>query len=67
MSVSELWGHDRIYMALDEERTREDGDVKKVPVKFSDVHCWNTELNKSTEKMKSLQESIRVARRKRNS
>ena len=33
---SKLWGHDRIHMALDEERTRKDGDVKKVLVKFSD-------------------------------
>ena len=47
LNVSELWSRDRIYMALDEERTREDGDVKKVLGKFSDAHCWNTELNKS--------------------
>ena len=31
-----LWSHDRVHMALDEERTREDGDVEKVLVKFSD-------------------------------
>ena len=56
LNVSELSSRDRIYMVLDEERTREDGDVKKVLGKFSDAHCWNTELNKSTEKIKSLQE-----------
>ena len=33
---SELWSHDNIHMALGEERTREDGDVKKVCVKLSD-------------------------------
>ena len=33
---SKLWSLDPIHMALDEERTREDGDVKKVLVKFSD-------------------------------
>ena len=33
---SMLWSHDRIHMALDEWRTREDGDVKRVLVKFSD-------------------------------
>ena len=27
---SKLWSHDRIHMDLDEERTREDGDVKRV-------------------------------------
>ena len=32
---SKLWSHDRIHTALDQERTREDGDVKKVLVKFS--------------------------------
>ena len=31
-----IWSHDRIHVTLDEERTREDGDVKKVLVKFSD-------------------------------
>ena len=67
LNVSELWNRDRIYMALDEERTREDGEVKKLLGKFSDAHCWNTELNKSTEEIKSLQESIGVACRKRNS
>ena len=30
------WSHDRIHMAFDEERTREDGDVKKVLLEFSD-------------------------------
>ena len=54
MYVSELWSHDRIYMALDEERTREDGDVKRVLVKFSDAHYWNTESNQ--------QSCVRVAR-----
>ena len=33
---SKLWSHDRIHMALNEEWTRHDGDVKKVLVKFSD-------------------------------
>ena len=33
---SKLWSHDRIHMTLDEERTREDGDVKTVLVTFSD-------------------------------
>ena len=33
---SQLWSHDRRHIALDEERTREDGDVKEVLVKFSD-------------------------------
>ena len=37
---SKLWSHDRIHMALDEERTREDGDVKKVLVKFSHDPEW---------------------------
>ena len=41
-------------MALDEERTREDDDVKKVLVKLSDAHYWNTQSNQ--------QSCIRVAR-----
>ena len=40
--VSELWSHDRNYMTLDEERTREYGEMKKVLVKFFHAHCWNT-------------------------
>ena len=54
MYVFELWSHDRIYMTLDEKRTREDGDVKKVLVKFSDAHYRNTESNQ--------QSCVRVAR-----
>ena len=57
---SKLWNHDRIHtQALDEKRTNEDGDVKRVLVKFCDAHDWNTELDQ--------QSCIRVARRKRNS
>ena len=33
---SKHWSHDHIHMLFDEERTREDGDVKRVLVKFSD-------------------------------
>ena len=40
---SKLWSHDRIHMAVDEERTREDGDVKKVLVQISDDPNWNLE------------------------
>ena len=35
-------------MALDEERSREDGDVEKVLVKFSDAHEWNTKWNQQS-------------------
>ena len=57
---SKLWNHDRIHTwALDEKRTSEDGDVKRVLVKFSNAHDWNTELNQ--------QSCVRVACRKRNS
>ena len=46
---SKLWSHDCIHtQALDEEWTRDDGDVKKVLVKFSDAHEWNTELNQQS-------------------
>ena len=37
---SGLWSHDRIHTALDEERTREDGNVKK---SFLTIPKWNTE------------------------
>ena len=54
---SKLWNHDRIHTeALDEKRTSEDGDVKRVLVKFSNAHDWNTELNQ--------QSCVRDARRK---
>ena len=46
---SKLWSHDRTHnQALDEERTSEDGDEKRVLVKFSDAHDWNTELNQQS-------------------
>ena len=38
---SKLWGPYRIHMTLHEEQTREDDDVKKVLVKYS-----NTEVVK---------------------
>ena len=49
MYESKLWRHDRIHtQALDEERTRDDGDVKRVLVKSSNAHDWNTELNQQS-------------------
>ena len=40
---SELWSHDRIHtQALSKERTGENGDVKRVLVKFSTSTNWNT-------------------------
>ena len=46
---SKLWNHDRIHTpALDEERTRVDGDVQKVLAKFSIALDWNTELNQQS-------------------
>ena len=45
----QLWSHDRIHtQALGEERTGEDEDVKRVLVKFSDAHDWNTDLNQQS-------------------
>ena len=58
---SKFWSHDRIHtQALDDEWTRDDGDVKKVLVKFSDAHDWITEL-------KSAELYTSCAHRKRNS
>ena len=39
---AKFWIHGRSHMALDEERTREDGDVDKVLLKFSVAHYWNS-------------------------
>ena len=45
---SKLWSHNRIHtQALGEEWTRDDGDVKRVLVKFF-THDWNTELNQQS-------------------
>ena len=45
---SKLWSHDRMHpQAVDEEWTRDDGDVKRVLVKFSDAHDWNTRVVRS--------------------
>ena len=34
--------------ALDDEWTRDDGNVRRVLVKLSDAHYWNTELNQQS-------------------
>ena len=45
---SELGRHDRVHIqAVSEERTREDGDVKRVLVKFSTLTDWNTRVIRS--------------------
>ena len=61
LDESKLWSHDRIHTQPPSgEHAREDGDVKRVLVKFSDDPDWNTELNQ--------QSCIRVVRTgKRNS
>ena len=46
---SKLWDHDHILThALDDEWTRDDGNVRRVLVKLSDAHDWNTELNQQS-------------------
>ena len=43
---SKLWRHNCIHtQAPSGGRAREDGDMKRVHVKFSDDPDWNTELN----------------------
>ena len=45
---SELWRHDRIHtQALSKERTGENGDVKRVLVKFLALTNWNTGVVRS--------------------
>ena len=45
---SELWNHNRIRtQALSKERTGENGDVKRVLVKFSTLTNWNTRVVRS--------------------
>ena len=45
MTTWTSWSQDLIHnQALDEERTSEDDDVKRVLVEFYDAHDWKTEF-----------------------
>ena len=61
---SELWRHDRIHtQALSEERTRENGDVERVLVKFSTFTNWNTGVVRSADdetELRAKRETRRV-------
>ena len=57
---SRPWSHDRIHVTLDEERTREDGDVKKSACEV----FWPSRIGIPKLKQQSC---IRVVHRRRNS